>query len=387
MRPSLVRLVLACCLAAAAPALAAPKLELTMYPQGPLFPHPLESTRGLQSLMLHNAAVINAGDAPATIASVELSLLRGGEEIERRTLRGVDLERIAARGAQLEAAGALDAFAFQFGDALGAPRARLAATPTLAPGDALLIGGQVLAWSGERDTLRIEVRAMPGDARAEIRVPLAVAPPEARYAFPIAGRTYVQAGATLHTHHRWAVPEEFALDICMIGEGGRTHRGDGARFADYYAYGTPVRAAADGEVIAIVSDRPEDLAQLRRPGESLEAYFGRIQAWQAELLASGAGALAGNYVVLRHAGGEYSQYAHLQPGAPPVTKGQRVAAGDVIGRLGSSGSSTEPHLHFQLCDGPDPIRCRGLPVAFRDVENPFALLPGAIQSGDVVEAK
>jgi murein DD-endopeptidase MepM/ murein hydrolase activator NlpD len=40
-----------------------------------------------------------------------------------------------------------------------------------------------------------------------------------------------------------------------------------------------------------------------------------------------------------------------------------VHAGFVIGRLGNSGNSSEPHLHFQLCDGPSLINCEGLPFA------------------------
>ncbi len=322
-----------------------------------------------------------------TLAEIELALLRGDEAVEVRTLRGAALEQLAKRGGRLAASGAIQALAFQFGDVFGSPPAKLAGSPTLAPGEALWIPNQLLDWAGERDALRITARTGRADVRAELRVPLVTAPPDPHYLFPIAGRSYVQAGPTPHTHHRWAVPEEFALDIGKLGEGGKSFRGTGARFSDYYAYGTPVRAVADGEVVRVVSDRREDPSQIRGPDESADAYLARLQQWQAALLATAPDALVGNYVVLRHAWGDYSLYAHLQPGSSPLAIGQRVSAGDPIGRLGSSGSSTEPHLHFQICDGPGPLACAGRPAAFHDVDVPFALAPGAIQSGDIVDAR
>jgi len=42
----------------------------------------------------------------------------------------------------------------------------------------------------------------------------------------------------------------------------------------------------------------------------------------------------------------------------------RSAAGQTLGKRGHSGNSAEPHLHFQICDGPDPPYCAGLPVQF-----------------------
>ncbi|MFD4867024.1 LysM peptidoglycan-binding domain-containing M23 family metallopeptidase [Streptomyces sp. NPDC058412] len=58
----------------------------------------------------------------------------------------------------------------------------------------------------------------------------------------------------------------------------------------------------------------------------------------------------GNEVVIRHADGKYSQYAHLSQLS--VSSGQSVTAGQSLGLSGSTGNSTGPHLHFEIRTGP-----------------------------------
>jgi murein DD-endopeptidase MepM/ murein hydrolase activator NlpD len=299
------------------------------------------------------------------------------------------VQRIADRGAKLQAAGILQQVGFQFcGTDLIAPSITLAGA-TLARDQALLIASQVLAFNGARDTLRVRVHGNVDGHAAEFTgsIPIKSEFAKNRYIFPLRGTWYVGYGASFHTGHRWAIPEEFALDIAKIGESGLSHKGDGARFDDYYAYGADVFAAADGHVISAANDQPEDPSAMQRPNEAQEAYFARLQKEQGERLAKGLTAITGNYVMIDHGKNEYSLYAHLQPGSVRVHVGAQVKTGDVIGKLGSSGNSTEPHLHFHVCDKPDPLMCAGIPVNFSNVTIQWADLPRPIQSGDVVTAK
>jgi hypothetical protein len=130
---------------------------------------------------------------------------------------------------------------------------------------------------------------------------------------------------------------------------------------------------------------PDSTDAMRRPGEALADYQQRLVAQQGERLAAGAGTLAGNHVVIRHGEALYSVYGHLKPGSVGVAVGQNVVAGQAIGAVGTSGNSTEPHLHFHVCDAPDPLKCVGMPVRFENIEIPFSETPRQVQSGDVVE--
>jgi murein DD-endopeptidase MepM/ murein hydrolase activator NlpD len=57
-----------------------------------------------------------------------------------------------------------------------------------------------------------------------------------------------------------------------------------------------------------------------------------------------------NQVTLGHADGTVTRYFHLQRGSVAVTEGDEVACGEALGRIGSSGYSSMPHLHFELWD-------------------------------------
>ncbi|MGH9229477.1 MAG: M23 family metallopeptidase, partial [Acidimicrobiales bacterium] len=133
------------------------------------------------------------------------------------------------------------------------------------------------------------------------------------------------------------------------------------RTRDCYGWGQPVHAALGGEVVdAVDGVRERQWVHVAR------------ESWVAvkDALIHGAGKrpldarhLAGNHVIIRTAD-VYALYAHLAPRSVAVARGQRVAVGDVIGRVGHSGNSTAPHLHFQLMDTADPVHARGIPCAF-----------------------
>lgn len=356
---------------------AASALEITFYPAGRAYAFEAEPQRGAHTLVIHNIGIRNETAAPVTLDAVTIDLMAGTRAVDTRTLAAEDLSRTAATGAQLQQAGLYDVLAFQFGGARLLPAGvKLSDDLVLAPGEAIILTTQIFAYRGARDAVRVRVNG------AEARLPIRTDASKTVYALPLQGAWYNAAGSTFHSHHRWTPMEEFAFDFLRLGPDFKTHRGGGQRFTDYYAYGAPVFAAADGRVSSVISDQAEDAAAMRRADETIEAYFTRLQQDQMRRLAQGRAGVTGNSVVIEHGDGEYSFYAHLKPGSVAVRAGDVVKRGQQIGAVGSSGNSTEPHLHFHVCDGPDPLMCAGIPVQFEPQESIVGDLPRAPQTGD-----
>jgi murein DD-endopeptidase MepM/ murein hydrolase activator NlpD len=367
----------------------APSVEIRFCPRDAARTYPLESLRELQGLLLQNVAVVNHGTAPFKVELIELELLKKGEVLDSKKLDGKAVQQGVKRGATMQAAGTLQEVAFQFcGENLIGPSIKLAG-PVLNHDQGLLITSQVFAFSGKRDVLRVRVHGTLGGQGTEIIGTLPIISEFAKntYIFPLRGVSYVGWGASFHTGHRWFIPEEFALDIAKLGGDGLTHKGDGTHFEDYYAYGVDVLAAADGRIVGVFNDQPEDSTAMQLPGESQEAYSARHQKGSDDRLTKGKADVTGNFVMIDHGKSEYSFYAHLQPGSVRAHIGDQVKAGDVIGKLGSSGNSTEPHLHFHVCDKPDPLMCAGIPMNFSNITIQWADVPRPIQSGDIVITK
>jgi hypothetical protein len=119
-------------------------------------------------------------------------------------------------------------------------------------------------------------------------------------------------------------------------------RGDRTRNESYLAYGEPLLAVADATVVAVVSGMPDAPPGTVLPGLTVAQ-------------------LGGNHVTLQLGPGRYAFYAHLKPGSATVRVGDRVTRGQEIGRLGNSGNTTQPHLHFHLMNSPQPLTGVNLP--------------------------
>ncbi|WP_405797412.1 M23 family metallopeptidase [Streptomyces sp. NBC_01506] len=133
----------------------------------------------------------------------------------------------------------------------------------------------------------------------------------------------------------------------------------------YPAFGAPVLAVADATVVHVLDGRRDHLTRTSFPAL---AWMMLIEGMVRE--ATGPSWIVGNHVILDLGDGTYAAYAHLKQGSVTVAVGDTVRTGQRIADCGNTGNSTEPHLHFQLMDGPDLDTARGIPFTWRGIGVP-----------------
>src|SRR5215472_458536 len=140
---------------------------------------------------------------------------------------------------------------------------------------------------------------------------------------------------------RIETPETFAVDWALL-KGDRVYEGDGTSNEQFYEYGADVLAVADGTVVSVQDGKPDATPnKVMTPKTSSD--FG------------------GNQVLLEIAPNVFAVYEHLQPGSLRVKVGDTVKVGAPLARIGNTGPSLGPHLHFGLLNRPDIFTGRSLP--------------------------
>jgi hypothetical protein len=167
---------------------------------------------------------------------------------------------------------------------------------------------------------------------------------------------------TAYPDQRWAY--DLTVDPSFIGS---------PRLEDYGCWNVPVVAPAGGRVVKAHDGEPDET-----PGKISNNFE-----------------VSGNHVVIELPTGTYLHIAHLQRGSVSVREGDRVEEGQVVGRCGNSGNTSEPHIHLhhqsQHPDFGGGILIEGLPLYFRDhdgapmPEGGFRMVDGrAVPNGAVV---
>lgn len=129
----------------------------------------------------------------------------------------------------------------------------------------------------------------------------------------------------------------------------------------FTSFGEPIHSVADGVVVRVVDGARDHLSR------TSWLAFGYMMVIDGFRDLGGPRAVVGNHVVIEHDPGVFSLHAHVRRGSAAVSVGDRVSEGTVIGQVGNSGNTSEPHLHFQLMDRPSPLKAAGLPFVFRDI--------------------
>lgn len=136
--------------------------------------------------------------------------------------------------------------------------------------------------------------------------------------------------------------ERYAMTFTVL-KNGRPYSGDGSKNEQFYCYGQPVLAPADGTVVQVTdsyADNPPG-----RPDQVLPS---------------------GNRVLIWHGNKEYSLLTHLKQNSIKVKPGAKVKQGDVVGECGNSGNSPAPHLEYRLQNSRGIPLPQTMPVQFVD---------------------
>ncbi|MBC7604366.1 MAG: M23 family metallopeptidase [Ramlibacter sp.] len=209
---------------------------------------------------------------------------------------------------------------------------------------------------------------------------------------PVKGRVLIHDGHDFYAHHRRLDTEHvaakqfglsrnfmrYSLDINPAGQDFELFRNSGAKNEDWYAWEQPLYATGDGIVVATSDAAPDNI----RGGKN---YFDPQAVVKTPMK------FYGNYVVIDHRNGEFSLLGHVRQGSVSVKVGDAVTRGQSVAKIGSSGSSNNPHVHYELRTGKD-LQVEGLPAIFRGFTRVLgtksvSVEAGPVDSGDLLEVK
>jgi len=178
---------------------------------------------------------------------------------------------------------------------------------------------------------------------------------------PLVGENWAAGNGPSNTslHRRALIPinghayisQRFGIDWVQVYPDGKTYKGDPSDNKNYRAYGQEIHAVADGVVTQVGDGIPQNT-----PGAKSLAVPITLET------------VGGNHVIMEIGNGLFAFYAHMQPGSLRVKVGDKVRRGQVLGLLGNTGNSSEPHLHFQICSANSELGSEGLPYAFASFE-------------------
>ena len=144
---------------------------------------------------------------------------------------------------------------------------------------------------------------------------------------------------------RVSLSQRFAIDWVLVGKNGNTFHDKPDRNENFWAFGYPVHAVAEGEVTEVV-DTFDDNTPRVLPPVTIENILG-------------------NHVILRIAPNRYVLFAHLRHHSIRVRLHQKVKGGTLLGEVGNSGNSTGAHLHMQVMTASSALVSEGVPFLFK----------------------
>jgi Peptidase family M23 len=211
------------------------------------------------------------------------------------------------------------------------------------------------------------------------------------FCLPLHGPILVHDGHDFDSHHRRrAMPVAFdsdvdnlpstnlyAYDFVVTDASGKLYGGDYTDKHNWLTYGAIIFAPADGIVASIANDIPENTFT---PDGSAVPPAGAVNDPEG----------LGNHVVIKHADGRVSWFLHLQPGSITIKPGDHVHVGDYLGKVGFTGDSLFPHLHYTVTNAVT-FPSQGVPSYFKNFTrllggSHLLVQRGQVDTGDLIKS-
>jgi hypothetical protein len=200
---------------------------------------------------------------------------------------------------------------------------------------------------------------------------------------PFKGVCLVTDGHDFLAHHRripllnpyvkriglLANPGRFAYDFTLADLGGNVYKRDGSKAEDYYGWGQPVFCPGDGKVVSVAHDKP-DRSRVRQASVPITPEeYERLRMHAFERLRKlSMKDILGNHVIIDHSNNEFSLLDHMQQDSVKMALGDEITRGTPVGKIGNSGDSIFPHIHYELKNAEDVFAAEGLPSQFREFD-------------------
>ncbi|MEN6620977.1 MAG: M23 family metallopeptidase [Smithella sp.] len=344
----------------------------------------------ITDIKLPDLVITNRQNSPVTLDQIDIIGKVSGNEAMRLQISGKPLlEAIAGMADMLnKQKSPLQTVQLSLGNIL-LPDGQLAGNASAGKGQSILLPLSKIAFLHHVGHMKIdgmEIRLiLKADRKNEVipfRVKLTSYKVKDKYIFPLKGDIQMAFLPLSYIHHRSSASQEFAMDLVGANQKGAASftaisTPDPKKLSDYSIWGRDVLAIGDGIVVETGEKFPEepmsDPALYTKPGYAINLIKQLIPkiGWT--------NAIAGNYVIIDHLNGEYSAYCHLQERSIQVKPGDKVKKATVIARVGNTGNSGAPHLHFQLMDSRDFFTANGLPVMFENVPSQVMIAEFPVQ--------
>ena len=170
-----------------------------------------------------------------------------------------------------------------------------------------------------------------------------------KYRLPFSGTWYIEyGGIKKENSHSYHIPgQRYAYDF-EIRKQNLPYHDDFTKIENYYSYLEEIYAPCDGWIVEVVNK------------------YENTHITPDRKVICDCNDPKGNYIIIKHAHGEYSAICHLEKNTILVKEGDIVKEGTPLGRVGNSGNTQGPHIHFQVQLGMDTNYSEGVPITFKN---------------------